>query len=264
MRVYATPQFWWRAVIVACGLSGLLMNETRIVYYTSQSNLITLGFFVGALYWMLKRGTTAAPAPRLRGAVTLWILITCLISHFMLSHGANPLPGLADPDPTAATVNRSLFLVHYVVPLMVLLDWVFFGPHRQVRWADIALWILFPLGYGLVIEFRAVLVPEAPVQYPYFFLDPTAHGYGWVVGQFVRLAVIFAVLGAVVVGLDRLASLAGRPRRDRGRGGDAFADASASSSGSDGASSGASASASAGAGPVESGSGLSEGALRQG
>jgi hypothetical protein len=216
MRVFATPQFWWRAVIVACGLSGLLMNETRIVYYTSQSNIITLGFFIGTLYWMIKRGTTDAPAPRLRGAVTLWILITCLISHFMLNHGKNPLPGLTAPDLTLATMNRSLFLVHYVVPIMVVIDWVAFGPHRRVRWPDIALWILYPLGYGLTIEFRAVLVPAAPVQYPYFFLDPSDRGYGWVTGQFVRLAVIFAVLGALVVGLDRLAALVRRDRAEAG------------------------------------------------
>lgn len=231
MRVSATPQFWWRAVIVACGVSGLLMNETRIVYYTSQSNIITLGFFAGTLYWMVKRGTTAAPAPRLRGAVTLWILITCLISHFMLSHGANPLPGLTAADPATATVNRSLFLVHYVVPVMVVIDWVAFGPHRRVRFADIPLWILFPLGYGAVIELRAVLVPEAPVSYPYFFLDPAEHGYGWVVGQFVRLGVIFAVLGAIVVGLDRLAAAAGRGRAGRAAGAASTRSASAESLG---------------------------------
>ncbi|GIF26179.1 hypothetical protein BJ973_003449 [Actinoplanes tereljensis] len=212
MRVYARPQFWWRAVIVACGLSGLLMGEQRVIYYTCQSNLITLGFFVGTLYWMVKRQTVEPPAPRLRGAVTLWILITCLISHFMLNHGANPLPGLAAADPAVATTNRSMFLVHYVVPVMVLIDWVAFGPHRLVRWRDIPLWILYPLGYGLAVEFRAVLVPTAPIRYPYFFLDPSTRGYDWVSGQFVELAVIFAVLGAVVVGLDRLASLGTKQR----------------------------------------------------
>ncbi|MEU4245675.1 Pr6Pr family membrane protein [Actinoplanes sp. NPDC026619] len=210
MRVYVRPQFWWRAAIVACGVAGLLMGEQRIVYYTCQSNLITLGFFAGTLYWMIKRRTVAAPAPRLRGAVTLWIMITCLISHFLLTHGKNPLPGLAAADPATATLNRSLFLLHYVVPLMVLADWVFFGPHRLVRRRDIPLWILYPLGYGLAIEFRAALVPTAPIQYPYFFLDPTDRGYDWVAGQFVELAVIFAVLGAAVVGLDRLASLGRR------------------------------------------------------
>ena len=206
MRIYGRPQFWLRAAIVACGAVGLLMAEQRLIYFTAQSNLLTLAYFVGALYWMVRRGTVEPPAPRWRGAVTLWILITGLISHFMLNHGENPLPGLTAADPATALTNRSAFLVHYVVPALVLADWVAFGPHRVVRWRDVPLWIAYPLGYGLMIELRGGLLPAAPVRFPYFFLDPGEHGYGWVAGEFVQLAVIFGVLGAAVVGLDRLAA----------------------------------------------------------
>jgi len=79
-----------------------------------------------------------------------------------------------------------------------------------VRWRSILLWILYPLGYGLMVELRAVVVPAAPVRYPYFFLNPTDKGYGWVAGQFLYLFVVFAILGAAVVGLDRLAALGSR------------------------------------------------------
>ena len=108
---------------------------------------------------MVRRGTTEPPAPRLRGAVTLWILITCLISHVLLSHGENPLPGLSDPDPAEALRNQSAFLVHYVVPIMVVLDWLVFGPHGAVPWRTLPLWILFPLGYGAAVEARAAVWP---------------------------------------------------------------------------------------------------------
>jgi hypothetical protein len=214
----ARPQFWLRAAIVATGAAGLLLGNNTVIYFTAQSNLLTLAYFVGALYWMVKRETAEAPAPRLRGAVTLWILITCLISHFLLNHGANPLPGLADPDPATAVMNWSLLLVHYVVPILVLVDWVAFGPHRQVRWRDIPLWIAYPLGYGLMIEFRGGLVPAAPVRYPYFFLDPGEHGYGWVALQFLQLAVVFSLLAAAVVALDRLAAKATGHRKLAGAG----------------------------------------------
>ena len=206
MPIYARPQFWWRAAIVVCGAAGLLGGEQRVVYFTAQSNLITLGYFTGLLYWMARRRTVEPAAPRLRGAVTLWVLITCLISHVMLNHGRNPLPGLAAADPAVALANRTVFLLHYVVPVMVLIDWVAFGPHRVVRWRDIPLWIAFPFGYGLIIEFRGALLPAAPIRYPYFFLDPSDRGYDWVAGQFAELFLIFAVLGAVIVGLDRLAA----------------------------------------------------------
>ena len=215
-RVWGTPQFVLRAAIVVCGVAGLLIGEHRVIYFTAQSNLLVLAYFVGALYWMTKRATVEPPAPRWRGAVTLWILITCLISHFLLNHGENPLPGLAAGGAGVALANWSLFLVHYVVPVLVLVDWVVFGPHRIVRWRDVALWIGYPLGYGVMIEVRGALFPSVPIKYPYFFLDPAGHGYGWVGLQFVQLAIVFGGLGAMVVGLDRLGAVVGPGRREAG------------------------------------------------
>jgi len=229
-RVWATPQFVLRAAIVACGAGGLLIGDNRVVYFTAQSNLLVLAYFVGALYWMTKRNSVDPPAPRWRGAVTLWILITCLISHFLLSHGKNPLPGLAAPGAGVALANWSLFLVHYVVPVLVLIDWVAFGPHRIVRWRDVPIWIAYPLGYGLVIEVRGALFPAVPIKYPYFFLDPAGHGYGWVGLQFVQLAIIFGVFAVGVVGLDRLGAVLGWGRFDVG--GEVVEPAEASAGGS--------------------------------
>ncbi|GAA3552335.1 Pr6Pr family membrane protein [Nonomuraea rosea] len=207
MNVYARPQLWWRAAMVAVGVLGLLTGSHRIVFYTSQSNIILLGYYVGVLYWMVQRRTTDPAAPRLRGAVTLWILITGLVSHFVTNHGENPLPGLLDGDPATLLANRSIFLLHYVVPVMALADWLAFGPHRVVRWRDLPWWLCFPLGYGVSSVARAVAFPEVPNRYPYFFLNPTEHGYGWVALWLVLLGLGFAALGALIIGLDRLASL---------------------------------------------------------
>jgi len=202
--VWATPQLWWRTVIVIAGMAGLLLGNPQIAYYTTQSNLITAGYFACCLYAMVRRGSTEPAAPRVRGAITLCIMITCLVAHFLLNHGANPLPGLVVADLAEATTNRGIFLLHYVVPLMVLADWLAFGPHRVSPWRDLPLWLILPLGYGFTSIARAVLAPTVPYRYPYFFLDPTTHGYGWVALQMVQLAVEFAVLGALLLALDRL------------------------------------------------------------
>lgn len=206
MNVYARPQFWWRAAMVTVGVVGLLTGNHRIHFFTTQSNLIVLGYYVGVLYWMARRRTADPAAPRLRGAVTLWIMITCLVSHFVTNHGENPLPGLVAGDPATLLANRSIFLLHYVVPLMALADWAAFGPHRVVPWRNLPLWLVYPLGYGVTSVLRAVLFPTAPNRYPYFFLDPTAHGYGWVFLQLALLGAGFLALGALILGLDRLVS----------------------------------------------------------
>ncbi|MFF1874706.1 Pr6Pr family membrane protein [Streptomyces sp. CB03911] len=212
MTVWTRPALWWRLAIVISAATGLTLGTGSLVYFTIQSNVFVLAYFAGAVYWMKQRDTVDAPAPRLRGAVTLYILITGLVSHILLEHGANPIPGLFDgPDKLQ---HWSSFFLHYVTPVLVILDWLTLRPRNASHWRDIPLWLAFPLGYAGIVMARAALFSNYPTPYPYFFFDPTEKGYGYVWGQIVLLTVEFVVLAAVVVGLDRLGTLvAGKLRR---------------------------------------------------
>ncbi|PYC71656.1 hypothetical protein C7C46_26595 [Streptomyces tateyamensis] len=202
MNIWTRPALWWRLAIVLSAGLGLALGTSSLVYFTVESNVIALGTFAGAVYWMVRRGTVDAPAPRLRGAATLYLLITGLVAHILLNHGANPLPGLTSgPDRLQ---NWSTFLLHYTTPVMVLLDWLLLSPRNASRWRDIPLWLAFPLGYAAVTMARAALFPGFENKYPYFFFDPTEKGYGYVWLQIAQLTVEFVVLAALVVGLDRL------------------------------------------------------------
>ncbi|MFI6843164.1 Pr6Pr family membrane protein [Kitasatospora sp. NBC_00085] len=205
MSVRTRPALWWRMGIVLSAGLGLTLQTAPLVYFTIQSNVIVLGYFIGAVYWMVKRGTVDAPAPRLRGAATLYILITGLVSHILLEHGANPLPGLFDgPDKLQ---HWSSFFLHYVTPVMVIIDWLTLKPRNASAWRDIPLWLAFPLGYAAIVLVRNALFSNYPMPYPYFFFDPTTEGYGYVWGQIALLTVEFIVLAATVIGLDRLGTL---------------------------------------------------------
>ncbi|MEI5584446.1 MULTISPECIES: Pr6Pr family membrane protein [unclassified Agromyces] len=213
VNVWATPQLWWRVAIVVVVLWGLIAAERRLAYFTTQSNVIVFAYFAGALYWMVRRRTPVAPAPRLRGGVTLWIVTTLVISHVLLNHFENPVPGLFAEDPRDLLANRALFAVHYVVPLMVLVDWVAFGPHGVVRWRDIGWWILYPFAYGMTFLWRALALPEVPDRFPYPFLHTDDLG---ALGSFVAMLEVLAyisVLAVLIIGLDRLAGWAGRRLR---------------------------------------------------
>jgi len=211
MSVWTRPALWWRlAIVISAGL-GLILGTASLVYFTIESNVIVLGYFAGAVYWMAKRGTTDAPAPRLRGAAVLYITITGLVAHILLNHGENPLPGLVSgPDRLQ---HWSSFFLHYVTPVMVMLDWLCLKPRNASQWRDLPVWLSFPLGYAGLTLLRAAIFPHFPNAYPYFFLDPTTNGYGWVAGQIVQLTVEFITLGAAVVGLDRLGTTVARKLR---------------------------------------------------
>ena len=201
-----------RIAIVVAIIAGLLLGERRLAFFTSQSSVIAAAYFITAIVVMARSRTAMPPAPRLRGAVTFWLMTTALISHFLNNHGQNPLPGLFVADPVVAIDNTGLFLLHYVAPGLVLLDWIVFGPHGLVRWRDALLWLLYPLGYGVVMITRAALFPAVNDRYPYPFLDPTAAGLDGMMVALGRVILILAVIALAVVAIDRVAALLRRQR----------------------------------------------------
>lgn len=224
--MWTRPAWWWRALIVASAWAGLATGTSSLVYFTVDSNVLALGYYLGALYWMARRATAAAPAPRLRGAVVLYTTITGLVAHFVLQHGASPLPGLLDgPDRLG---RWSEFLLHYLTPALVLLDWLLLPPRNASRWRDVPLWLCFPIGYAAVVLVRGALFPQFPQRYPYPFLDPTG-GYGAVAREIVVLTAEFVILALAVVALDRLGTrLRPRVRHDQGAGQSSRSDDAAS------------------------------------
>lgn len=218
-HVVRSPQFWWRVATLAVCLVGLSTGNHRLVFFTIQSNVIVFAYTAGALYWMLRRGTTDAPAPRLRGGVTTWILTTALVSHVLLNGGASPLPGLVVADAAQALSNQTLFLLHYVVPGMVLVDWVLFGPRRAVHWRDGLLWLIYPAAYAVITLVRAIAFPTIADRFPYPFLNVDELGAVGVALGILQVVAVIAVIAVLVIGLDRLsAAIDDRVRRASARG----------------------------------------------
>lgn len=193
---------WLRVAIVLAAAYGLFFMENSLTYFTVQSNLVALAYYGWAVHRMITTREVSTPAPGLRGPVVYWLAITGLVAHFLLNNGANPFPPLIHGDDLIR--EWCTFALHYLVPALALADWLLIRPFRATPWSRLPLWLLFPLGYGLFAEFRAYVYPDYPNPYPYFFLDPTVNGYGWVALQFGILAVEFAVLAVLMLGLERL------------------------------------------------------------
>jgi len=98
-------------------------------------------------------------------------------------------------------------VLHFVLPVVAVLDWII-GPGRGTSpWRSIAIVLVFMIGWGLVTLARGPIVG----WYPYFFLDPAQLANA---GQFFFFAsiavVLFGGISASLVAVSRTVPLAER------------------------------------------------------
>jgi hypothetical protein len=187
MRLIAVVAVLAGVVLTAAGpatVTGLLP------FFTIQSN-VAYGVFAA---WAAFHGRATPPA--LKGAVTLYVAITGLVYHLVLT---NPASGFAvDPvqrDLPEAVGNQ---LLHTVVPLLAFLDWLLFDERGRFRWRYALYWLAFPLGYLAFALVRGLIVDK----YPYPFINVNELGYAGVSVSSVGFAVAFWILGLLFVAID--------------------------------------------------------------
>lgn len=90
-------------------------------------------------------------------------------------------------------------VVHYAVPIMMVLGWLVFGPRpritqRLVWWSLLwpLLWFAYTLVHGAIDGW-----------YPYPFVDVTTHGYASVLLNALLVTVVLGVVGALYAAGDR-------------------------------------------------------------
>jgi hypothetical protein len=188
MRLLAVVAVLAGVVLTAAGpatVTGLLP------YFTIQSN-VGYGIFAA---WAAFRGRDTPPA--LKGAVTLYVAITGLVYHLVLT---NPASGFA-VGPVERTLPEAIGnqLLHTVVPLLAVLDWLLFDERGRFRWRHALYWLAFPLGYLAFALIRGLIVG----RYPYPFINVNELGYDGVSVSSLFFAVAFWVLGLLFVAIDR-------------------------------------------------------------
>jgi hypothetical protein len=151
-------------------------------YFTIQSNL-----FVAAVLLASAVGDASSRVlARLRGAGTVYLVVTGLVYAFVLADSPLSMDG-----PWNNTV------VHRLVPLAVLLDWLLSAPHVRIGFAAALAWLAYPLAFVVYTLVRG----DITGFYPYSFLDPTrAGGYAsvgtWSAGLLLGTAVLALLTAA--------------------------------------------------------------------
>ena len=128
-------------------------------YFTNLSNLFGAYVFLagGIAAWRDRPGVPDL----LRGAAVLYLVITGLVYWSLLANTIN-----------AETIKWQNYIVHGVMPVMIVLDWLFAPPSTRLSHAKASRWLVFPLVYLAVSLIRGPIVK----WWPYDFLDPREPG----------------------------------------------------------------------------------------
>lgn len=196
-----------RSLIVVSGIIGLFTQMYpdklfKLTYYTTLSNLLVVGFFSWILYLMWTKNEATLNSRlflRWKGSVTILITLTFLVYAILLAPQA-------DPEDFNTIHNYAL---HYVVPILVLVDWLIFDKGKIYKWTDPLLWTIAPLSYlafslikGYVLN---VPIPDSRHSpYPYFFLNVNQYGWDGVGKYVLMISLAYIVLGLLIVSIKNI------------------------------------------------------------
>lgn len=158
-------------------------------YFTVESNLLAVISLVVSSFAGVAMQTSRG-LEFFRGAIALCMTTVILIFIVLLS-------GYSASELTAVPWDNTV--LHYIMPIVVMLDWLITGPRAGIAFRSALLWLAIPLLY---LAYSLIRGPIAD-WYPYPFMDPSTHGYPAVAITSVVIAVVLAVLTWVIAAAPR-------------------------------------------------------------
>jgi hypothetical protein len=148
-------------------------------YFTNLTNIFAALVF---MYVALTFGKSSRGLDVVRGAATLCLGLTGVVFSLLLANVESDI---------IPWVN---VIVHYVMPVAVVADWIIDPPHRRLTLRDAGFWLIIPLAYVIYTLVRGSIVH----WYPYPFLNVDAIGSA-TVGVYVAAIFVFTVMFAALV-----------------------------------------------------------------
>ncbi|PPF43792.1 hypothetical protein C5B85_11585 [Pseudoclavibacter sp. AY1F1] len=168
---------------------GTWVPANFFAYFTIETNmLVVLSLLISAV--ATAANAQGARVNAFRAAVAVYILIVGIGFALLLS-------GLTDVAFTAVPWNNTV--LHYVMPVVMLIDLLVDRPTKRIRFATALIWLIFPAGYAAFSLVRGNLIG----WYPYPFLNPTDQGYAPVALTIIGLVVLGVALTWLVTLLSR-------------------------------------------------------------
>lgn len=157
-------------------------------FFTVESNIIAVvALLISATYaW---RGQLPRWVHYLRGAATIYMTVTGITYSLLLRN--------VDVDTAVPWVN---LVLHYIIPIVMIVDWLIDLPPFRIRVGSAMIWLVFPVAYLAYSLIRGPLVD----WYPYPFLDPRPEGYVPVIITSVGIAIGGLILALIMSWTTRL------------------------------------------------------------
>jgi hypothetical protein len=153
-------------------------------FFTVESNALAVVSLLLSSFVAVAGGISAR-LEFFRGAVTLFMTTTILIFIVLLSR-------LPASELTAVPWDNTV--LHYIMPLVIIIDWLVVNRRQPIEFRRALLWLAFPLLYLSYSLIRGPIVG----WYPYPFMDASVHGYSRVILTSLIIAVVLTGLTAVL------------------------------------------------------------------
>lgn len=154
-------------------------------YFTNLSNILIGTVFLIGAYALLTHREPTVRDDLVRGQAVVGMAVVGLVFGALLRNVE--LGGL---QPWVNTI------VHYIMPVAAVADWLILPPKSRLRIQQAALWLIFPFVYLIYTLIRGAAIGF----YPYPFLNPAkVGGYGGVALYSVGITVAFVVIGLILL-----------------------------------------------------------------
>ena len=188
--------------LIVVGSRGTLVPANFFSFFTIQSNLFAATMLLVSAWALYKR--KAWDLRLWRGAATLYMATTGIVFAVLLA-------GL-DVELTAVPWDN--IVLHYIMPVVLVADWLLDPPRPRLALHLAILWLLFPIAYVTYSLIRGELVG----WYPYPFLNPAMNnGYTGVALTAVGIALTVVALAWALIHLQPKEAKT-RPRMRRASG----------------------------------------------
>lgn len=197
------PAVALRLLLAAASLAGVVTQFVIAVrtdfglvnffsYFTTLSNIFASVIFIVGAIRILRRTPSTPLWEAMRGSAVVYMAFVGVVFNTLL--GDADLGGLL---PWVNVVH------HMLMPLAVVLDWLFLPPRSRVSVRTALIWVVVPVTYTVYSVARGAVVGF----YCYPFFNPAAvGGYGGVALYCAALLAAFVVLAVVIRALGNALS----------------------------------------------------------